>query len=53
MNFFTALGLLLIVLKLIGFITLSWWLVLLPIYGPLVMAAVVFGLIFIAKAAWS
>lgn len=47
------LGMVFIVLKLIGVIEWSWWLVLLPIYAPIAMAAVVLGLAFIAKAAWS
>lgn len=34
-GFFGLLGILFIGLKLTGFITWSWWLVLLPIYGPL------------------
>jgi hypothetical protein len=37
MNFFTLLGILFIGLKLTGFITWSWWLVLLPIYGWVVL----------------
>lgn len=39
-GFFSLLGLLFIGLKLGGVISWSWWLVLLPIYGP-----VVFGLL--------
>ncbi len=35
MNFFTALGLTFVVLKLVGVIHWSWWLVLLPFYGGL------------------
>ena len=34
---FTALGLIFIVLKLTNVIDWSWWLVLLPIYGPWVL----------------
>lgn len=32
---FTILGVIFIVLKLIGTINWSWWLILLPIYGPI------------------
>ena len=35
MGFFEVLGLILIVLKLCKVIDISWWLVLLPIYGPI------------------
>lgn len=41
---FGVLGLLFITLKLCGVIDWSWWLVLLPIYGPFVLAAVVIAL---------
>ena len=37
-TFFGALGILFIGLKLAGIINWSWWLVLLPLYGPLVAA---------------
>lgn len=40
MSFFGVLGLIFIVLKLCGVIAWSWWIVLLPIYGPFVLAAV-------------
>lgn len=56
MGFFEVLGLILIVLKLCKVIDISWWLVLLPIYGPIVLylgglvivllIAVIGGLIF-------
>ena len=39
-GFFGFLGLLFIGLKLGGVINWSWWLVLLPIYGPIVLALV-------------
>lgn len=39
--FLPVLGLLFIALKLTGFITWSWWLVLLPIYGPAVFVILV------------
>lgn len=41
MNFFTALALILITLKLLGFITLSWLWVLSPIWLPIVLFLVV------------
>lgn len=37
MGFFEVLGLIFLVLKLTGQIDWSWWLVLLPIYGPIVL----------------
>lgn len=36
--FFGILGLIFITLKLTNVITWSWWLVLLPIYGPIILA---------------
>lgn len=36
-SFFIALGLIFITLKLIGIINWSWWLILLPIYGPVAL----------------
>lgn len=36
-GFFSMLGLLFIGLKLAGFIGWSWWLVLLPLYGPITL----------------
>lgn len=45
MNLFTVLGVLFIALKLMKFITWSWWLVLAPIYGG---ALLVFGIIILA-----
>ena len=41
MGFFSALAIVFITLKLIGYINWSWWLVLLPLYGGL---AIVVGL---------
>lgn len=38
--FLSILALIFITLKLIGIITWSWWLVLLPIYGPLALVLV-------------
>jgi hypothetical protein len=40
--FLSLLGLLFITLKLLGVITWSWWLVLLPVYGGLVILGLVF-----------
>jgi hypothetical protein len=46
MGFFTALGLIFITLKLMGFITWSWWLVLLPLYADiLILLTIVIGAI--------
>lgn len=39
-GFFGLLGIAFIVLKLTGYIDWSWWLVLLPIYGPIIFAIV-------------
>ena len=49
----SILGIVFIVLKLLGVITWSWWVVLLPFYGPLVIVLVVlaiWGLVSFAKA---
>ena len=35
MGFLSVLGLIFIVLKLTNLVTWSWWVVLLPIYGPM------------------
>jgi hypothetical protein len=40
--FFTILGLIFITLKLLGYLDWSWWLVLLPIWGPASIAISVF-----------
>lgn len=37
MNWLGLLGLILVLAKLFGFITISWWLVLLPFYGGLIV----------------
>lgn len=47
LGFFSILGLIFITLKLTGYIDWSWWLVLLPLYGPL---ALVLSIILIAFA---
>lgn len=47
-GFFGLLGLLFIGLKLGGIINWSWWLVLLPLYGPLILFLLVTGLFFLA-----
>ena len=41
-GFFGLLGILFIGLKLTGYITWSWWLVLLPLYGGLAIILLVF-----------
>jgi hypothetical protein len=43
-GFFSLLGLLFIGLKLGGIINWSWWLVLLPLYGPLLLVLGIIGL---------
>lgn len=40
-GFCEALGLIFVVLKLVGVIDWSWWLVLLPIYGPIALAILI------------
>lgn len=46
-GFFSLLGLLFIGLKLAGFIDWPWWVVLLPIWGPIVLwLFIVGGLVF-------
>ncbi len=42
---FGLLGILFVALKLLGYITWSWWLVLLPFYGGLAVVAFI-GLVF-------
>ena len=49
-TFFGALGILFIGLKLAGIINWSWWLVLLPLYGPLVAAPALILLILLGAA---
>lgn len=49
-GFMGALGLLFIGLKLTGYINWSWWLVLLPLYGPLVLGCVIVAIIFMVAA---
>lgn len=44
-GFFGLLGILFIALKLTHVVSWSWWLVLLPVYGPLVMLLVIVGAI--------
>ena len=41
-SFFSLLGVLFIGLKLAEVITWSWWLVLLPLYGPLLIVFLIF-----------
>ena len=45
-GFFSLLGILFIGLKLGGIINWSWWLVLLPLYGPLLLVLGIIGLVF-------
>lgn len=53
-NFFLALGLLFIGLKLTNHLDWSWWLVLLPLYGPLAVyvGAWTIGVLFAAFVYW-
>lgn len=46
-GFFGLLGIVFIVLKLLGVIKWSWWLVLAPIYGPIVLmlAVIIFAIL--------
>ena len=41
-GFLSVLGIVFIVLKLTGYITWSWWLVLLPLYGGVALIVVIF-----------
>lgn len=41
MSFLGVLALIFIVLKLIGIISWSWWLVLLPVWGPITIYVIV------------
>lgn len=48
-GFFGLLGILFIGLKLAGVINWSWWLVLLPLYGPLLfLLLILFGILIVA-----
>lgn len=49
-GFFGLLGILFIGLKLTGFIDWDWWLVLLPIYGPLALILAILAVLLLAKA---
>lgn len=49
-GFLGCLGLLFIALKLTGYINWSWWLVLLPLYGPLVLVLTVIAVILMFAA---
>ena len=46
---FGTLGIVFIVLKLVDVISWSWWLVLAPIYGPIVLALIILVLYVIFK----
>lgn len=48
MSFFNVLTLIFVVFKLLGFITWSWWLVFLPLYGSWILI----GLPLILFIAW-
>ena len=50
LGFFEALGLLFIALKLCGVIAWSWWLVLLPIWGSIVLVIVIAVIVVIVQA---
>lgn len=41
LGFLSILGIIFITLKLCSVITWSWWLVLLPVYGPVALAVVI------------
>jgi hypothetical protein len=47
MNFFSLLALALIILKIMGYVTASWWLVLIPVWLPVVFFAFVAGILFL------
>ncbi|WP_235775245.1 MULTISPECIES: hypothetical protein [Paenibacillus] len=49
-GFFGLLAIVFITLKLTGVITWNWWLVLLPLWGPFAIAAVVLVVVVIVKA---
>ena len=49
-GFFGLLGILFIGLKLTGLIDWDWWLVLLPIYGPLALILAILAVLLLAKA---
>lgn len=51
-GFFGLLTIVLVALKLTGFINWSWWLVLLPFYGPIAffLAIAIFGLLMVLIA---
>ena len=44
-GFFGLLTVALIVLKLMGYINWSWWLVLLPLYGPMAIVLLIFAVV--------
>lgn len=55
-GFLTLLGVVFITLKLLGTITWSWWLVLLPLYGPwIVIVAIALSLwiIYLTMKSWN
>ena len=46
-SFTSTLGLIFIVLKLVGVIDWSWWLVLLPIYGPTLFIVIIIAILMV------
>lgn len=46
-GFFGLLAILFIALKLTGYINWSWWLVMLPLYGPLLFVIGIFIVVFL------
>lgn len=54
MSFLSVLGLIFIVLKLVGVIDWSWWLVLLPFYGGLAIGIILIliMIIFVRRSPW-
>lgn len=42
-----VIGVVLVILKLVGIINWSWWLVLLPFYGPLAIVLIIAAIIFL------
>lgn len=50
LGFFTVLGLIFIALKLMGYITWSWWLVLLPLYVSFAIGIILLAIVIYAVA---
>jgi hypothetical protein len=47
LGFFSLLALIFVTLKLLGYIDWSWWLVLLPAYGGLVILLIIFVILLV------